>query len=61
MNEMGYLITQGGKHGNTGATNIDGIWAAGDVQDFIYRQAITSAASGCQAALDAERWLDNQH
>ena len=59
MDETGYLKTQGGKDGNVGLTNIDGVFAAGDVQDKIYRQAITSAASGCQAALDAERYLDN--
>ena len=56
---MGYLMTRGGNDGNVGATNIEGVWAAGDVKDHVYRQAITSAASGCQAALDAERWLDN--
>lgn len=58
MDATGYLKTQGGNEGNTGATNIEGVWAAGDVKDHVYRQAITSAASGCQAALDAERWLD---
>lgn len=61
MDAQGYLKTQGGNQGNAGATNIQGVWAAGDVQDSVYRQAITSAASGCQAALDAERWLDNLH
>ena len=60
MDATGYLITRGGNDGNTGATNVDGVWAAGDVKDHVYRQAITSAASGCQAALDAERWLDSQ-
>lgn len=59
MDGTGYLITRGGNDGNVGATNIEGVWAAGDVKDHVYRQAITSAASGCQAALDAERWLDN--
>ncbi len=59
MDETGYLITRGGNEGNAGATNIEGVWAAGDVKDHVYRQAITSAASGCQAALDAERWLDS--
>ncbi|WP_066566518.1 thioredoxin-disulfide reductase [Snodgrassella sp. CFCC 13594] len=59
MDATGYLITQGGNDGNVGATNIDGVWAAGDVKDHIYRQAITSAGSGCQAALDAERYLDH--
>lgn len=55
----GYLITQSGHNGNATQTNIEGVYAAGDVQDSIYRQAITSAASGCQAALDAEKYLDN--
>ncbi|MDK4613531.1 FAD-dependent oxidoreductase, partial [Kingella kingae] len=59
MDATGYLITKGGNEGNVGATNIEGVWAAGDVKDNVYRQAITSAASGCQAALDAERWLDS--
>lgn len=59
MDAVGYLKTKGGNEGNAGATNIEGVWAAGDVKDSIYRQAITSAASGCQAALDAERWLDS--
>lgn len=58
MDGTGYLITRGGNDGNVGATNIEGVWAAGDVKDHVYRQAITSAASGCQAALDAERWLE---
>ena len=61
MDETGYLNTRGGNEGNAGATNVPGVWAAGDVKDHIYRQAVTSAASGCQAALDAERWLDSQH
>lgn len=59
MDETGYLKTKGGNEGDVGATNIEGVWAAGDVKDHTYRQAITSAASGCQAALDAERWLDS--
>ncbi len=59
MDEAGYLKTRGG-NSNVGATNIEGVWAAGDVKDHTYRQAITSAASGCQAALDAERWLSSQ-
>ncbi|MDO4696825.1 MAG: thioredoxin-disulfide reductase [Neisseria sp.] len=59
MDETGYLKTRGGTGDNVGATNIEGVWAAGDVKDHTYRQAITSAASGCQAALDAERWLDS--
>ena len=60
MDATGYLITRGGNDGNVGATNIEGVWAAGDVKDHVYRQAITSAASGCQAALDAERWLESR-
>lgn len=61
MDETGYLKTKGGSGDNVGLTNIEGVWAAGDVKDHTYRQAITSAASGCQAALDAERWLDHQN
>ncbi|STZ75802.1 thioredoxin-disulfide reductase [Bergeriella denitrificans] len=60
MDATGYLQTKGGTGDNVGLTNIEGVWAAGDVKDHTYRQAITSAASGCQAALDAERWLDSQ-
>lgn len=56
--DRGYLVTQGGRMGNATQTSIPGASAAGDVQDMIYKQAITSAASGCQAALDAERFLD---
>lgn len=61
MDGAGYLKTKGGTADNVGATNIEGVWAAGDVKDHTYRQAITSAASGCQAALDAERWLGSQN
>ena len=56
--ESGYLITQGGRSGNATATSIPGVFAAGDVQDHIYRQACTSAGTGCMAALDAEKYLD---
>ena len=57
--ENGYIITNNGRDGNFTSTSIPGIFAAGDVQDHIYRQAITSAGTGCMAALDAERYLSN--
>ena len=57
--DNGYLITQGGRHGNATATSISGVFAAGDVQDQTYRQACTSAATGCMAALDADKYLAN--
>jgi thioredoxin reductase (NADPH) len=55
--DNGYLITHGGQAGNATATSIPGVFAAGDVQDQIYRQACTSAATGCMAALDADKYL----
>jgi len=54
-----YIVTRGGRSGYATETNIPGVFAAGDVQDPVYRQAVTSAASGCQAALDAEKYLDS--
>ncbi len=56
--EGGYLVTEMGRKGNATQTSITGVFAAGDVQDHIYRQACTSAGTGCMAALDAERYLD---
>jgi thioredoxin reductase (NADPH) len=55
--DNGYIVTKGGRHGDATATSIPGVFAAGDVQDYIYRQACTSAATGCMAALDADKYL----
>jgi thioredoxin reductase (NADPH) len=56
--QHGYLTVTGGIEGNATQTSIEGIFAAGDVMDHVYKQAVTSAGTGCMAALDAERYLD---
>jgi thioredoxin reductase (NADPH) len=57
--DHGYIVTNCGRQGNATATSIHGVFAAGDIQDMIYKQAVTSASTGCMAALDAEQYLDS--
>ena len=60
LDETGYIVAEGGKGGGQTATDVDGIFGAGDVVDYHYQQAVTAAGMGCKAAIDADEYLESQ-